>query len=180
MAAGTRHPEKALSARFVETARKPGKYFDGHGLYLKVRPNGQRQWVQRIVIRGKRRELGLGNPSLVPLAEARAKAIENRKVARSGGDPIQLRREAEAVLTFKEASKRVHDLYLPTWRNKKHAQQFINTLEAYAFPHVGRLKISEVATSDVLQVLSPIWTSKPETASRVRQRIGRWRTSNLR
>ena len=169
---GLRKPEKALTAKFVEAAREPGKYFDGHGLFLRVQPNGARQWVQRIIIRGKRSELGLGSPALVTLAEARAKALDNRKLAQSGGDPKQAKREAEAVLTFEEAARKVHALHLPTWRNAKHGAQFLATLETYTFPRIGRTKVGEVTTADVLAVLSPIWTEKPETAARVRQRIG--------
>ena len=184
---GGRRPEKALSAAFVRQVAIPGKYFDGQGLYLRVQPNGARQWVQRIAIRGKRCELGLGNPSLVSLAEAREQALANRKLAREGGNPLQARREAEAVLTFEEAARKVHALHLPTWRNVKHGAQFISTLETYAFPVMGRLRVSDVTTADVLAVLSPIWTEKPETAARVRQRIGtvmkwavaqRWRQDN--
>lgn len=92
--AGLRRPEKALSAQFVRTTRDPGKYFDGHGLYLRVDANGSRFWVQRIVIRGKRCELGLGSPALVTLSEAREMALANRKLARAGGDPLQAKREA--------------------------------------------------------------------------------------
>ena len=184
---GGRRPEKALSAAFVRQVAIPGKYFDGQGLYLRVQPNGARQWVQRIVIRGKRCELGLGNPSLVSLAEAREQALANRKLAREGGNPLQAKREAEAVLTFEEAARKVHTLHLPTWRNVKHGAQFISTLETYAFPVMGKLLVSDVTTADVLAVLSPIWTEKPETAARVRQRIGtvmkwavaqRWRQDN--
>jgi hypothetical protein len=90
----TRRPEKALTALEVKNATKQGKYFDGHGLYLRVDANGSKFWVQRIVIRGKRSELGLGSAALVTLAEARAMALENRKLARSGGDPLQAKREA--------------------------------------------------------------------------------------
>lgn len=168
----TRRPEKALTAQTVKAATEPGKYFDGHGLYLRVEANGSRFWVQRIVIRGKRSELGLGSASLVSLAEARAAALENRKLARSGGDPLQARREAQAVLNFEEAARRVHALHKPTWKNEKHGDQFINTLETYAFPRLGKLKVQDVTTADVLAVLSPIWTTKAETARRVRQRIG--------
>ncbi|WP_343040678.1 tyrosine-type recombinase/integrase [Pikeienuella piscinae] len=167
-----RRPEKALTAQAVKNASAPGKYFDGHGLYLRVDANGSRFWVQRITIRGKRCELGLGSPALVTLAEARAAALENRKLARSGGDPLQARREAQAVLTFAEAARKVHELHRPTWRNPKHAAQFISTLETYAFPRLGKLKVQDVTTADVLAVLSPIWTVKAETARRVRQRIG--------
>ena len=169
---GIRTPEKALTAQFVKTVKDPGKYFDGHGLFLRVQPNGQRQWVQRITIRGKRCELGLGNPSLVSLAEARETALANRKLAVSGGDPMRAKKEAEAVLTFEEAARKVHALHLPTWRNPKHGAQFLSTLETYTFPRIGALKVGEVTTSDVLAVLTPIWTAKPETAARVRQRIG--------
>ncbi len=169
---GLRKPEKALTAKAVAAATEPGKYFDGHGLFLRVQPNGARQWVQRITIRGKRCELGLGNPSLVSLAEARDIALRNRKLAVAGGDPMRAKREAEAVLTFEEAARKVHALHLPTWRNAKHGAQFISTLETYAFPRLGKLKVADVTTADVLAVLSPIWTDKPETAGRVKQRIG--------
>ena len=169
---GIRRPEKALTAKGIENLRDPGKYFDGHGLFLRVQPNGQRQWVQRITIRGKRSELGLGNPALVSLADARALALANRKLAVSGGDPIKAKAEAKAVLTFEEAARKVHALHLPTWRNAKHGAQFLSTLETYAFPRLGKVKVGQVTTSDVLAVLSPIWTAKPETAARVRQRIG--------
>jgi len=169
---GLRKPEKALTTKFVESAKEPGKYFDGHGLFLRVQPNGQRQWVQRITIRGKRCEMGLGNPALVSLAKARETALANRKLAQSGGDPIQAKREAQAVLTFEDAARKVHALHLPTWRNVKHGAQFISTLETYAFPRLGRLMVSQVTPSDVLAVLTPIWTDKPETAVRVKQRVG--------
>jgi integrase len=169
---GLRKPEKALTAQFVKTAREPGKYFDGHGLFLRVQPNGARQWVQRIVIRGKRCELGLGNPALVSLAEARDAALANRKLAQSDGDPMRAKRESDAVLSFEEAARKVHALHLPTWRNAKHGAQFLSTLETYTFPRLGKLRVADVTTADVLAVLTPIWTQKPETAARVRQRIG--------
>ena len=167
-----RHPNKALSAAFVRTVQERGKYFDGHGLLLKVDRSGARRWVQRIIIRGKRTELGLGSPPLVSLAEAREAALANRKLARAGGDPLREKREAEAVLTFEEAARKVHQMHLPSWRNPKHGQQFINTLATYAFPRMGKLKVADVTTADVLAVLTPIWIDKPETARRVRQRIG--------
>lgn len=182
-----RTPEKALTAQFVRNAKDPGKYFDGHGLFLRVDKNGSKFWVQRITIRGKRTEMGLGSPSLVPLAEARERAIANRKLAREGGDPLQAKRAAQEVPTFAEAARKVHELHKPTWRNEKHAAQFISTLETYAFPRMGKLKVSDVSAADVLAVLTPIWTEKNETARRVRQRIGTvlkwtvaqgWRTDN--
>lgn len=167
-----RRPQKALTALMVKNASQPGKYFDGNGLYLRVEPNGTKFWVQRIVIHGKRRELGLGSVSLVSLAEAREKALVNRKMAREGGDPLAARREQQAVMTFEQASRRVHELHSPTWRNAKHRLDFISSLERYAFPLIGKVPASKVAAADVLRVLTPIWTEKPETARRLRQRIG--------
>ena len=82
------------------------------------------------------------------------------------------RRAAQAVLTFEEAARKVHALHRPTWLNAKHAAPFITTLETYAFPKLGQLKVQDVSTADVLAVLTPIWTDKAETARRVRQRIG--------
>jgi len=175
------HPEKVLSAAFVRTIKEPGKYFDGHGLFLKVDVSGAKRWVQRINIRGKRTELGLGATSLVSLAEARETALGNRKTARQGGDPLRAKREAQAVMTFEEAARKVHQINLPSWRNEKHGQQFINTLVTYTFPRMGRVKVSEVTTADVLGVLQPIWLQKPETARRIRQRIGmvmKWAVAN--
>ncbi|WP_040614963.1 tyrosine-type recombinase/integrase [Oceanicola granulosus] len=167
-----KHPEKALSAAFVRTVAAPGKYFDGHGLFLKVEASGAKRWVQRITIRGKRRELGLGAVALMSLAEAREVALVNRRNARAGGDPLRDKQESRAVLTFEEAARKVHELHRPTWRNAKHAAQFITTLETYAFPRIGRMSVADVSTADVLSVLAPIWLDKPETARRVRQRIG--------
>lgn len=184
-----RHPSKALTAPFVRSASKPGKYFDGNGLYLLVSDTGRKQWVQRIVIRGKRSEIGLGNPNLTPLATARQRALDNRALARAGGDPLQAKRLAAEVPTFAEAAKRAHEAHRPTWRNEKHAAQFISTLETYAFPRLGTVKVSEVTSADVHAVLSPIWVTKHETAMRVRQRIGTvlkwamaqgWRQDTLR
>lgn len=167
-----RHPEKALSAVFVRQVTEPGKYSDGNGLFLLVQPNGSKQWVQRITIRGKRSDIGLGGAAHVSLAEAREVALANKKLARAGGDPLQAKREAQAVLTFAEAARKVHEMHKPTWRNEKHAAQFISTLETYAFPKIGTRKVAEVTTADVLGVLQPIWLKKPETARRVRQRLG--------
>ena len=167
-----KHPNKALSAAFVRSVKEPGKYFDGEGLYLKVDLSGAKRWVQRIVIRGKRTEMGLGSASLIGLADARETALENRKLARQGDDPLRTKREALAVLSFEEAAREVHRLHLPSWTNKKHAAQFISTLQTYAFPRTGRKKVTEIDTADVLAVLQPIWLEKSETASRVRQRIG--------
>lgn len=167
-----RHPEKALSSVRIRAINKPGRYADGNGLYLIVDPSGAKRWMLRTIVRGKRRDMGLGSFQLVSLAEARETAHTYRKVARSGGDPIaQRQRERAVVPTFEEAARSVHAEHAPTWRNTKHSAQWINSLADYAFPVLGSLRIDHVGTSDVHRVLSAIWLTKPETARRVRQRI---------
>lgn len=166
-----RRPERALSARFVETVTKPGKYFDGQGLFLRVARNGARQWVQRIVIQGKRRELGLGSPPAVTLAAARKKALDNRGSAMLGGNPLAEKRKARDVMTFSAAIETYLAAKLSEFRNEKHRKQWRATLETYAVPVIGHKPVSEIDTSDVLRVLEPIWHGKTETAKRLRGRI---------
>ena len=150
----------------------PGRYCDGQGLYLFVQPSGTRSWVQRIAIRGRRHELGLGSAALVPLAEARAKALANRKIAREGGDPLAEKRRAEVTPTFAAAAARVLEQKQAGWSNSRHESTWIRSLETYAFPRIGGRLVSEVTSGDVLEVLTPIWHEKAQTARRVRQRIG--------
>ena len=165
-----RHPDKALSAAFVRSA-PPGRHADGNGLYLFVQPTGTRSWVQRLVIRGRRRELGLGAATLVPLAKAREQALANRMLARSGGDPLADKRRGQGVPTFAEAAQRVLEQKRGGWRGRWHAQNWWNSMERYAFPRIGSRPVSEVNTADVLEILTPIWHAKAETARAVRQRI---------
>ena len=101
-----RHPHKALSAAFVRSA-PPGRHCDGNGLYLYVQRTGTRSWIQRLVIHGRKRELGLGSVALVSLAEAREQALANRKLARAGGDPLAEKRRSQGIPTFAAAAKRV-------------------------------------------------------------------------
>ena len=160
-----------LSAAFVRTA-EPGFYCDGHGLNLRVDPSGARQWVQRLVIRGRPRMLGLGGYPLVSLAEARNVAFANRQRARAGGDPLAEKRHGEGVPTVEEAAAEVLAQQRPGWRNAKYALDWPRSLRAYAFPRIGALPVSAVTTADVLAILTPIWHEKSQTARRVRQRIG--------
>ena len=168
---GIRKPQRALTARFVETVTEPGKYFDGQGLFLRVQPNGARQWVQRITIRGKRCELGLGSPPAIPLATARKLALENRGKAMMGGDPVQERRDARAGLTFEAAVERYLAAKLDEFRDDKHKAQWRSTLDTYASPLLGPKLVAEITLQDVLRVLEPIWQGKTETACRLRGRI---------
>nr|WP_197276958.1 site-specific integrase [Sphingomonas profundi] len=156
----------------MKTVSTPGFYADGNGLYLKVDPSGAKRWVQRLMIHKKRTDIGLGSTSLVSLAEARERALEHRRQARAGDDPLASRRASTTILTFKECAQKVYDLSAPTWRNAKHGQQWLNTLEAFASPIFGTKRIDAVTNADVLSALTPIWNTRPETARRVKQRIG--------
>lgn len=166
-----RRPERVLNARFVETVSEPGKYFDGQGLFLRVAKNGARQWVQRITIRGKRCELGLGSPPAVPLATARKLALENRGKAMLGGDPLAEKRDARAGLTFADAVDKYLASKLTEFRNEKHRRQWRSTLDTYAAPVLGRKQVADIGVQDVLRTLEPIWQEKTETANRLRGRI---------
>ena len=160
---------KKLSAAFVRTIEQPGLYWDEHGLILRVKPTGYKQWIQRLFIHGKRRELGLGSLRLVTLAQAREAAIANRRLARSGGNPLASRRQS--VPTFEQASARVFAMHRPNWKNPKQAAQWKASLRGYVYPKIGRMRVDGIRTADVLAVLSPIWNTKQATARRVRQRI---------
>ena len=168
-----RRVTQRLSAAFVRTA-EPGFYCDGHGLNLRVDPSGARPWVQRLVIRGRPRMLGLGGYPLVSLADARNVAFANRQRARAGGDPLAEKRRGQGVPTVEEAAAVVLEQQRPGWRNAKHARDWPRSLRAYAFPRLGAMPVSEVTTADVLAILTPIWHwhEKSQTARRVRQRIG--------
>lgn len=167
-----KHQEKVLTALKVKQLTLPGRYADGNGLYLIVDPSGAKRWILRIIVQGKRRDIGLGGLSLVSLADAREKAFEYRKLARSGGDPLAAKRESRKVHpTFKAAAEAVHAEHKASWKNAKHATQWINTLTQYAAPVIGNMRVDRIETPDILKVLAPIWLTKPETARRIRQRL---------
>ena len=165
-----RHPEKALSAAFIRTA-PPGRHADGNGLYLFVQPSGARSWIQRLVIRGRRRELGLGSVALVSLAEAREKALANRKLAREGGDPLAEKRRSRSMPSFAEAGTTVIEQKRVGWRDPRQALQWMASLRNHAFPSIGEMAVSDVTSADVLEILSPIWHVKPALARNLRWRI---------
>lgn len=168
---GGRRPEKALTARFVETIKQSGKYFDGNGLFLRVEKNGARRWVQRITIRGKRCELGLGSPPAISLAVARKLALDNKGKVMLGGDPKADKQQHRNGMTFSGAVEKYLDAKLSEFRNEKHRKQWRSTLDRYANPIIGRKLVSEIEMRDILRVLEPIWHVKTETASRLRGRI---------
>ena len=168
---------QALSAAKVRTISATGLYADGNGLNLKVDPSGAKRWVQRVTIDGNRHNLGLGRYPSVSLAEARQVADDNQRAIRQGRNPLAEKRHSElerrrpSTPTFAQAAQQVIDLRRPTWSSNKHAAQWASTLATYVYPVIGSKKVDDVASGDVLGVLTPMWTAKPETASRVRQRM---------
>ena len=168
-----------LTALQVKSISAPGRHGDGDGLYLNVAPSGSKSWVQRIVIECRRRDIGLGSFPTVSLAQARGMAASNRAAVADGRNPLAEKREAKAaaqqgapsVPTFAQAALQVIELRRPTWSNPKHAAQWTATLRTYAFPVLGDMAVDSITAADALAVLEPVWTAKPETASRVRQRM---------
>jgi len=158
-----------LNARKVETA-KPGKYGDGANLYLVVSKTGARKWVLRFTFRGKAKEMGLGSAASVPLADAREKAASARRKIARGLNPIDERKHGGGIPTFGAMADDVRETLAAGFRNEKHKAQWKSTLATYALPLHAK-PVDTVTTDDVLAVLKPIWTTKAETASRVRGRI---------
>ena len=165
-----RHPHNRLAAAFIRSA-PVGRHADGNGLYLYVQPAGTRSWIQRLVIRGRKHELGLGSVHLVSLAEVREQALANRKLARAGGDPLADKRRFHGMPTFAEAAATVVEQKRAGWRSPRQATDWIRNLEHYAFPRIGSRPVAEVNSADVMAVLAPLWHVKMRTARTLRQRI---------
>ena len=160
-----------LKPRKVATAG-PGTYEDGAGLRLAVSERGARKWVLRFTIHGKRREMGLGSYPDVGLGEARENASTYRKMAKGGIDPIEARRaQPESIPTFTACAARYIRAHRRGWKNAKHARQWVRTLKTYARPVIGSKTVDSISTEDMLKILSPIWTTKTETAKRVQGRM---------
>ncbi len=165
-----------LTKKLVENL-VAGRHGDGNGLYLVVDPSGARRWIVRVVVKGQknkkgaplRTDFGLGGADIVPLNQARERALEYRRMAKQGLNPrFNARQE---VQTFEEVAQQVHIDRMPTWKSTKHGQQWINTLRDYAFPKIGRMPIDSIGQPEVMMCLAPIWTEKHETAKRLAQRI---------
>ncbi|MEM6889856.1 MAG: integrase arm-type DNA-binding domain-containing protein [Pseudomonadota bacterium] len=170
----------ALSGKLTKNLVRtlgPGRHGDGSGLYLVVNPSGARRWIVRVTVKGQRNregkplrtDFGLGGADVVTLSEARDRALEYRRLAKQGINPRYNGRQE--IPCFEEIARQVHIERLPTWKNPKHGQQWMNTLADYAFPKIGRVPVSEIDQPEILQVLLPIWTEKHETAKRVAQRM---------
>jgi integrase len=168
-----------LTPTKVTSLSKPGLYADGLGLYLQIATGGSKSWIFRFMRHGQAKKMGLGSTHLVPLKEAREKAFELQRKLMAGVDPIK-ERDAEQLaaqiaeakaMTFEECATTYIASHRAGWKNLKHASQWQATLDAYVFPHFGKLPVSEVDVGLVMKALRPIWTTKPETATRVRGRI---------
>jgi integrase len=172
MAREPKSTKEGLSPALVELAKKgklvAGRYSDGRGLMLLVE-GGSARWVLRLTTGGKRRDLGLGSVKDVGLADARERAAEKIKDARAGRDPGA----RVKPLPFRDAAERVYELRKQGWKvDGKHVDQWWDTLEAFVLPTFGTKNVGDVEPGDMLDVLTPIWLAKPETARRVRQRCG--------
>lgn len=170
------HLSGKLTKKLVENLGA-GRHGDGNGLYLVVDPSGARRWIVRVVVKGQknkkgaplRTDFGLGGADIVTLPQARDRALEYRRMAKQGLNPrFNTKQE---IPTFEEVAQQVHIERLPTWKNAKHGQQWINTLRDYAFPKIGRMPVDSIGQPEALMCLSPIWTEKHETARRLAQRI---------
>ncbi len=168
-----------LTAVAVTNMTKPGRYADGNGLYLQIAKGGTKSWLFRYMRAGKARQMGLGPVHIVPLARARAKAMECQRGLLEGIDPldarharlVQTRIEAARGITFRECGEKHIAAHEAGWRNSKHRDQWKNTLATYVYPVIGDLPADGIDTGLVLKILEPIWTTKAETAGRVRGRI---------
>src|SRR5215831_4374297 len=168
-----------LTAKRVERLKAPGRYFDGHGLYLQVVNANNKSWLLRYERDGRERWYGIGPTHAVTLKQARERARAARLLLVDGIDPIDHRKaqraadaaKKAATITFAEAAQRYFDQHEGKWKNPKHRQQFLNTLRAYAFPALSAMAVADIDTAAVLRAVEPIWLTKTETASRTRGRI---------
>ena len=160
-------PVNALTPVAVRELKKPGRHADGNGLYHEIDRSGARQWILRIVVRGRWRDIGLGGAWNVSLGDARAVAAHMRRLARKRGNPVAVRRKAKTVVpTFKKAAEPFHAEALSGWKCEKHRVAWLTTMKTYAFPVLGIRRVDQIETADVLKELAPIWLTKAETARR--------------
>src|SRR5262249_34467587 len=159
--------------------KQPGYHADGGGLSLQVSQGGAKSWIFAFSLHGRRREMGLGSVSRVSLAEARDERDRCNRLLRDHVDPIEdrKRKRAETALTnvksitFAQAAAAYIATHRAGLKNTKHAKQWATTIATYAEPRLGKLNVADIDTGLIRQVLEPIWTTKPETAGRVRGRI---------
>ena len=161
----------ALQVKSAKPQSKTLRFRDGRGLYLVVRPSGSKAWIQRIVIDGRRTDIGLGGYPDVSLARAREKSQEIRVAVADGRNPRDERRQSAALPTFREVAERYIQANAPTWRSMKTIQGARSRFESYAYPVFGDARIDRITRRDVLAAIEPIWTAKPSAGRKLRQQI---------
>ena len=154
----------------AKSISRPGRYRADPTLYLNVSPRGSKNWVQRIIVAGKRRDLGLGGYPVVTLAKARQKALDNRRAFADGQDPT-LKKAKRTIPTFQEAAVSTHAANRPKWRSEQHSKDWMRLLKLHAFPSIGQMAVDTITQADVLDVVVPLTSTNAETARRLRQRI---------
>ena len=164
-----RHVSKPLTVRFVETVTKPGMYCDGGCLYLRVGGPHAKSWIIRIVVDGKRRDIGAGSADIVTLREAREEALATRRKVFRG--EYEFQPAPKQTLTFYEAAERHFEVQQGRWTSDKHGQVWWSSLENHVFPKLRDKPMDSIQSKDLHDVLQPIWVKKPETARKVKQRI---------
>ena len=172
---------KRLNAGLLRSL-PPGMHSDGGGLNLRVKPNGAMSWIQRVTINGTRHNVGLGSFPAISLSEARAAASANTATIQRGGNPLQDKHKEQDtakpgkkaktdIPTFEQAAREFHALRRPSWKSEQHAGEWIRSLEQHVFPTLGNIPVDSIESADVMTTVTPVWTAKPETASRLRNRI---------
>ena len=159
-----------LTVAMVRALAAPGRYGDGSTLFLNISPGGSKSWIQRVVVNGRRRDIGLGGWPVVSLAKARQRAFANRVAIADGRDPLADKRKA-SVPTFREAAGRTFEASRRRWRSEKTAANWMQQLERHAFPVLADLPVDQIGREHVLRVLSPIWGRKLDISRKLRGRI---------
>lgn len=163
----------------VRNLNKPGRHTDDQtkGLHLWVRRDGKKYWIQRFTFKGRRHNVSFGGYPEISLRLARQKAVETRDAINKGVNPVQERKRANALVVpqygtrFDQFAFDYIESMRPKWRSQKHAEQWISTVATYACPVIGAMPVDAIDTHHILQILQPIWLTKPETASRLRGRL---------
>src|SRR6516225_7145944 len=162
-----------LTAKKVERTKTPGRYRCGvvRGLYLQISDNGAKSYVLRFERQRRERMMGLGSASEFSLKEARDRARAARQLLADGVDPLDQKHADRAAakvtaarrLPFRDAAQRYFDQNEKRWRSTSHRDEFLRSLEAYAYPVIGGVDVAAIDTADVLRAIEPHWTSKTTT-----------------
>ena len=161
---------KRMTESVAKKLTKPGRYAADSTLYLKVSPSGAKSWVQRIMIAGKRHDIGLGGFPVVSVDEAKMQALENRRLVKRGGNPLADKHKTR-LPTFKVAAEHTLNAVKGRWKSSKTLTNWRGTMEKYAYPVIEDKRIDQVSREDVLRILTPIWTDKTDVARKLRQRM---------